>query len=1745
VRELAIFRVSLAEINVLLRIVAFLLLLVAGEISAQAVYESQGGGNWTAAGSWTLISGPDGDADGIPDANDNVTIRDTHSIQINNNTNSACNNLTLQGTAEIDFTQNNRTLTVNGTMTMNGNSRVQGAANRTLILLGPFIVPTGQIGTIHTISVSQSASQDFTVLGELVSSSGTGTKTIGNVLINSGGTSTGKWTFTGAETWDVQNFTIYDGPVGQALVDGAATGTFNIAGNFSVVGTTGGQKSKLGRLNMTVTGTTNIAGWLLFYNVNTGNKRFNNTVTVNSTGTWDNEVGEDPFINGSIVNNGSWPVSTGGVAYYTVETAGSYTYTGSGTINMSRLIVNAGTVTNQATLNLVGDAAQGLQVNNAAFINGDGGYITFPCTNPVLAVNGTGTVDFSGSSNTVEYTLTGNQNIFLTPYYKLACSGSGTKTAPTGTTTVSSELNLSGAAILNMGANTLSGSGNLVMTGTSELRLSKTGVNHPELTGASNSLAAGTTITLNGTAAQTLKSSATFPYQNVTISGGGGSAVSFANVSNVGNVTLTSQGAITAIPAGGLTVAGTYNSNSGGTTTMTAGNLTVGNIVLDGAGTLNYTGRTITINGNNGTWTKNSNLSLVTNSSSAVVFTTGTNQQLGGTNATTFQNLTIDNSNGVTLNTVNPTVSGTLNLIAGALITGANKVIAPTVTRTSGFVQGNLQKPVALGTNVTITYDVGSGTTYAPVTLVFASVSGTSNNFVVSTTAGDHPQILSANIETTSTVNRYYTLMRVGNVTFTTVSATLNFGSGDVDGGFSPLVDASIKGYDGAWTSAPVGTRTTTSTEFVNIPVANFPNNTPIDFQIGKRIIVTGFFNRLTGGPLDWHAASTWINNQDGNITVTNGSPNVTGSGTLFLLQLTAGDQIVLQATPSLAPVTIQSITNNTALVLTAPYPHANATGSYGRLAVPNSSADSVVIGNPVFNGGAGGADVATTIELTANAQVHTLAVNEPPNGRTTAQTLTHIGTSQLTALNVSVNQPTSTTSTTDSWNINAGSAVVTGNLTIGSANNNINRIARVVMTSGTLSVQGDLIFRTNGAGNEGTALLDVGSGRVNLTGTLQSIGNRASLTMGTTGVFNFNSTTAAQSLDLPDNSPATFIYSNIECNNTSANGVQLAKTLTSTNITGNFRVLTGKFQMPATGNFNLAGGGTKIFEVANGATLEMLGNASQTFPTGFGTITLGNTSTVVYGQTAAITLPTSPASYGNLTFSGNPNYSFPNSTITVNGDLTIGNGSNNPNVFGTTATTLNVTGNLTVATSASINATNIGTLTLHGNWTNNGTFTAGAGTTSVVFGGNGATQPQTIGGTSSDTFYNLGLNTNDVTDIVQMSKDISVSNALTLTKGGLDINSNLLSVTNAAAAAIVRTAPGDVGYIKSETTGSPYSRLRRTIDAATGVFVYPFGKSSAAADYIPFICEVTAAGGPTGTFEISTYPTATNNTPFPSGVTNVNSGGDATGSQVVDRFWILTRAGFTTVPTANITFTATSGEAAGIAGNLRAQRWTPGNIWETALPGQNNPTSYSVTVPGVTTFSPWTLASHLSPLPIELLKFDGRPAGGVVDLSWETAIEINNQSFEVERSQDGEEFIPIGSIPGARNSRSVNKYNFTDTYPLAGNAYYRLRQTDHDGRSTYSWVIRVETPATFTIVAWPNPWDGRVLNISWRDGEPGALVSVRLRTYAGAKAFEGSLYLDAYRSSTISFDTQLSPGIYILETQTASGVHQMKVVVR
>jgi len=118
------------------------------------------------------------------------------------------------------------------------------------------------------------------------------------------------------------------------------------------------------------------------------------------------------------------------------------------------------------------------------------------------------------------------------------------------------------------------------------------------------------------------------------------------------------------------------------------------------------------------------------------------------------------------------------------------------------------------------------------------------------------------------------------------------------------------------------------------------------------------------------------------------------------------------------------------------------------------------------------------------------------------------------------------------------------------------------------------------------------------------------------------------------------------------------------------------------------------------------------------------------------------------------------------------------------------------------------------------------------------------------------------------------------------------------------------------------------------------------------------------------------------------------------------------------------------------------------------------------------------APLPVELTSFTASASNGIISLNWQTANEINNFGFEVERKlSDKSDWENIGFVSGNGNSNSLKEYSFTDPLDLNLNLKYRLKQIDTDGKFEYSKEISVETdlstPKEFALSQnYPNPFN-------------------------------------------------------------------------
>ena len=669
-----------------------------------------------------------------------------------------------------------------------------------------------------------------------------------------------------------------------------ANGTVNVAGNLTV---TAGTFNLFGSI-FTVTGNTDIYGTLTDSSGGPagGRNTFIGLVNVHSGANWNGvngEVCDFHFGNGLIVN-GSF---TDGSGSYIFET-NNQSVSGSLPLTIQYLDVNNIHLTNQS----IATISKALTSSNATVYSGTGANprsIASDHTNMWTAnFNGNSVTKIAPNGSMTTYTGTGTgpegiafdgTNMWTANY----SSDSVTEIAPDGSMTTYTGAGTNPNAIAFDGTNMwTANAGNNSVT-----KVASDG----SMTTYTGTGAGPSGIAFDGTNMWT----ANYSGNSVTKIASNGSMTTYTGTGiNPYSIAFDGTNMWTANYSGNSV---TKIAPNGSMTTYTGAGISPQSIAFDGTNmwTANYSGDSVTKiapDGNmttsysgigispiaiafDGTnmWTANYNTNSVTKivptDSGVFVQGAGVSLNLSGTatasyldasavgntvnyngasaqtlNVGTYQTLGVSGNTNGNVNIISNTTADTgFNLGATILSTASNTMsIGPgaTVSRTTGFVNGNLQKNVSAG-SPSPTFEIGSGTDYTPISLNFHTVT-ISGNIIASTTPVDHPDIATSNIIASTTANRFWTISNSG-VSFGSYDATFNFVPADVDAGANTANFVLAKFASGVWLQPNLGAVTSSSvsatgiTSFgdfqvgeMNAPVTQFILNNPGDMNVSTRL---------------------------------------------------------------------------------------------------------------------------------------------------------------------------------------------------------------------------------------------------------------------------------------------------------------------------------------------------------------------------------------------------------------------------------------------------------------------------------------------------------------------------------------------------------------------------------------------------------------------------------------------------------------------------------------------------------------------------------------------------------------------------------------------------------------------------------------------------------------------------------------------------------------------------------------------
>ena len=265
----------------------------------------------------------------------------------------------------------------------------------------------------------------------------------------------------------------------------------------------------------------------------------------------------------------------------------------------------------------------------------------------------------------------------------------------------------------------------------------------------------------------------------------------------------------------------------------------------------------------------------------------------------------------------------------------------------------------------------------------------------------------------------------------------------------------------------------------------------------------------------------------------------------------------------------------------------------------------------------------------------------------------------------------------------------------------------------------------------------------------------------------------------------------------------------------------------------------------------------------------------------------------------------------------------------------------------------------------------------------------------------------------------------------------------------------------------------------------------------------------------------------------------------MVGRAWFIEEQ---TVGGSNVTMTLRWDNANELPLFIRSasgiSHWT-GTIWDrspTWTAATNvAATSWTQTRTGITSFSPFAVEDIDMDLPIELLSFNAvRQSADMVDLTWSTASELNNQGFHIERMLDTEtSFEPIAWVDGQGTTSDLTNYELTDNNGHPGISYYRLRQVDFDGTESFSEIRAVRNDDSHSggaVTLFPVPVTD-ALNVRFGVLPAGVESGeVRIFDVQGRLLFNATVALQSNQVLSIEAVSNWPSAMYMLNIRLADG---------
>lgn len=186
---------------------------------------------------------------------------------------------------------------------------------------------------------------------------------------------------------------------------------------------------------------------------------------------------------------------------------------------------------------------------------------------------------------------------------------------------------------------------------------------------------------------------------------------------------------------------------------------------------------------------------------------------------------------------------------------------------------------------------------------------------------------------------------------------------------------------------------------------------------------------------------------------------------------------------------------------------------------------------------------------------------------------------------------------------------------------------------------------------------------------------------------------------------------------------------------------------------------------------------------------------------------------------------------------------------------------------------------------------------------------------------------------------------------------------------------------------------------------------------------------------------------------------------------------------------------------------------------------------------------------PVEFLDVKASLISGSVTVDWSTASEDDNEKFTIEKSYNLDTFVSVGEVAGAGNSNEIRNYSFTDHHLKTGNIYYRIKQTDFEGKEQYSKIVSVyvsDLNQLYEVKLFPNPTESDNINIQVLSNDFSNPVRIAMVDLSGRVISEISLPgSDLGAGKRLDIASTITTGTYIIRITQGSNTVYRRVIIR